>query len=177
MDAFNLRKLVRDVLANSLLADPRDLAAEAFLRIPAAEHAAALRQCLTDVVREEIRLSRNHTPPTVTAGRPGPRGNTARQQPAVARSSKVAGIRAMWQEKLRERIHTGPASTDWRLLGDCTFDELMFAAGERRTIALRNESKAAEYAELAEAVRAAGVARVRDLPAEVLKNRLESEAA
>lgn len=176
MDSFNLRKLIRDVLTNSLLADPRDLAAEAFQRIPADQHAAALRQCLTDVVREEIRLSRNHTPPTVMAERPGPRGNVARQRPA-ARSAKVAGIRAMWQEKLRERIHTGPASTDWRLLGDCTFEELMFAAGERRTIALRNEAKAAEYAELAEAVRAAGVVRVRDLPAEVLKDRLESEAA
>lgn len=176
MEAFNLRHLIRDVLTSSLLADPRDLAAEVFQRIPAEEHAAVLRQCLNDVVREEIRLSRNHTPPAVMAERPGPRGNIGRQRPA-SRSAKVAGIRAMWQEKLRERIHTGPGSTDWRLLGDCSFEELMFAAGERRTIALRNEAKAAEYAELAEAVRAAGVARVRDLPAEVLKNRLESEAA
>lgn len=176
MSEFNLRQHVRAVLASSTMADPRDLAAEAFARIPAEDYGAALRQCLADVVREEIRLSRNQRHDTVMAERPGPRGNVTRTRPPV-RSAKVAGIRAMWQARLRERIHTGPASTDWRLLGDCTFAELMFAAEERRTIALRNEAKAAEYEELAEAVRAAGVERVRDLPADVLRGRLESEAA
>lgn len=172
MSDFSLRKLVRDVLSASTMADPRGLAAEVFGRISPEDYGAALGECLPDVVREEIRYSRNHVAPAAPMAEQAGSG-----APPSGRSSKVASIRAMWQQKLRERIHTGPSATEWRLLGDCTFEDLMFAAGERREIAARNEVKAEEYAQLAEAVRAAGVQRVRDLPAETLRARLESEAA
>jgi hypothetical protein len=164
---FNLRQVVRDVLAGSVMADPRQLAAEVFARVPVEEYGAALAQCLPDLVREEIRDSRNRTVEPMAeqpTGRP-------------ARSAKVAGIRDWWQTKLRERVHVGPAPSDWLLLGDCSFDDLMFAAEERRTIAARNSAKAAEFAALAEAVRDAGVTRVRDLPKDTLQARLEGEAA
>lgn len=173
MTDFSLRQHVRAILTDSTMADPRELAAEAFARIPAEDYGTALQQCLPDVVREEIRHSRNFAPAGAMTEQPRAIGSGAKARP----SKKVASIRAMWQEKLRERIHTGPAPSDWRLLGDCTVDELMFAAEERRAMAARNEAKAEEYADLAEAVRTAGVQRVRDLPAAVLRTRLESEAA
>ncbi|MFJ4847569.1 hypothetical protein [Streptomyces sp. NPDC088733] len=169
MSDFNLRQIVRDVLAASTMADPRDLAAEVYGRIPPDDYGTALAQCLPDVVREQIRQSRNLT----TA----PMAETPGGRAAPARSAKVSGIRAMWAQRLRERIHIGPAASDWRLLGDCGFDELMFAAAERRELAVRNAAKAEEYQELAEALRTAGVGRVRDLPAETLRAKFESEAA
>jgi hypothetical protein len=170
---FNLRQHVRELLTSSAIADPRQLAAEAFADIPAESYGPALRQCLPDVIREEIRHSRNFTPAPVMGEQPRVIGGGSKARP----SPKVASIRAMWQVRLHERIHIGPEPSDWKLLGDCTFDQLMFAAGERRELAARNEAKAVEYAELAEAVRAAGVERVRDLPAGMLRARLESEAA
>lgn len=174
MTDFNLRQVARDVLTSSTMADPRDLAAEVFRRIAAEDYAAALNECLPDFVREEIRHSRNLTAPAgLMAERTGGGGGT---RPAP-RSSKVAGIRSYWQSRLRERLHVGPAPSDWLLLGDCSFDDLMFAATARREIAARNAAKAEEYAELAEALRTAGVARVRDLPAKTLQARLEGEAA
>jgi hypothetical protein len=175
MPEFSLRSHVREVLANSTQADPRAIAAEAFDGIDPNEYGPALLQCLPDVVREEIRHSRNLAPVGTMQERPRAVGDSL--TPRKARSSKVASIREMWQEKLRERIHTGPSSADWRMLGDCSFDELMFAAAERRELAARNEAKATEYEELAEMVRTAGVGRVRDLPAALLRTRLESEAA
>lgn len=185
MSDFNLRQLVRDVLTASTMADPRDLASEVFRRIDPDDYAAALTQCLPDIVREQIRASRNrvdevtleleHAPATevpVMAEMPGPVGRT-KQRPV--KSAKVAGIRDWWQTKLRERVHIG--SSEWRLLGDCTFADLMFAAQERRSIAAANSVKASEYAGLAEALQAHGVERVRDLPADALRARLEGEAA
>jgi hypothetical protein len=170
-ESFNLRHLIREVLTSSLMADPRALATEVLGRIPADQVEAALSECLPDVVREEIRCSRNR------ATNAAPMGERPGSAPS-GRSAKVAGIREMWQAKLRERLHVGPSPSDWRLLGDCTAEHLDFAAAERREQAARCEARAEEYGALAGALRAAGVKRVRDLPAATLRTRLgESEAA
>lgn len=176
MSDFNLRQLVRDVLTSSTMADPRDLAAEVFHRIDPADYSAGLTQCLPDIVREQIRMSRNAVTPAALAELPSIVREAPRRLPA--RSAKVEGIRDWWKERLRERLSVGPNAADWRMLGDCSAADLDFAAADRRTIAAKTLAKAAEYAELAEAVRVAGVERVRDLPADVLRARLaEGQAA
>jgi hypothetical protein len=72
---FNLRRLVRDVLATSDLADPHALAGEVLGRIKDCDLRPALGQVLASMVREEIRSHRNGGLPPLgpTSSGPGPR--------------------------------------------------------------------------------------------------------
>lgn len=84
------------------------------------------------------------------------------------RSAKVAAIRASGPKWLADRINTCANPREWKRVGDCGFEDLMFAAGQRREIAARTSAKAERYERLAELVRKHKVNRVRDLPASVL---------
>lgn len=193
---FNLRRLVRDVLATSDLADPHALAGEVLDRIADCDLRPALGQVLASMVREEIRSHRGgglpplpsappfsgppigprltlHRQPQVMAESPGPVPRpVAKSAPAPirqpGRSAKVAAIRAAGPKWLEERYNVGADPREWKRLGDCGFSELMFAAGQRREQAARTSAVAERLEGLAELVRAHGVDRVRDLPASVL---------
>jgi hypothetical protein len=78
---FNLRHLVRAVLADSTMTDPHALAAEVSRRIDDADLRPALEQCLANVVREEIRSSRNGGLPVLA--RPATPRLTLHTQPEV----------------------------------------------------------------------------------------------
>lgn len=198
MTDFNLRRLVREVMATSTMSDPGDLAVEVSRRIDPDDCRAALDQALRQYVREEItRMRMRHVPvaepyrpsPTLAPVIPPARSTMTltEAQPAVARpvklpapvlpvrSAKVAGIRDWWTRELRNPIHVG--GKQWVRLGDCTFDDLMFAAAERRDLAERNAARAESFGKLAEAVKAAGVGRVRDLPTDVLSAHFAGAAA
>lgn len=196
MNDFNLRKLVREVLDTSTMADPHDIADEVLRRIDDEDLRPALRQCLTDVVREQIRQSRNAfqppapnpvpPPPPVSPVRavpPVPQvmqelpGGAPAMKPKPARSAKVAAIREHHQRWLRERLYASSDPRKWKFLGDCGFDDLMFAAGQRREDARRTSAVAQELERLAELVRQYGVARVRDLPEHILRAFKGGEAA
>lgn len=186
MTDFNLRRIVREVLAASTMNDPHALAGEVLRRIPKDDYKAALQQCLANMVREEIRSHRNggfptppapqerrltlHTnaeSPQVMTEHPGGRPASARPV-KPGRSAKVAAIRASGPKWLTDRINTAADPREWKRVGDCGFAELMFAAGQRRDQAARTSAAAEKYERLAELVRAHGVKRVRDLPASVL---------
>jgi hypothetical protein len=184
MNEFSLRHLTREVLRGTTMTDPSDIAREINRRIADDDCRTALRQALRGYVREEITRLRRHPGPEETE----PISNVtlfvsgnapAAQKPAAARpparSVKVAGIRDWWSAKLRELTHVG--ESEWRRLGDCSFEDLMFAAAERHEHAARNAARAAWYEQLAETVQAAGAARVRDLPSEILQVRLGNVAA
>lgn len=199
MTEFNLRQLVREVLAASTMADPGDLADEVSRRIGDEDLRSALDQALRTFVREEITRQRMRRTPaeelaslqlaqvtTSTSARPvvllerpsatpSMRLPAAAPKPAPARSAKVAGIREWWRAELKNPIHVG--EKQWLPLGDCGFDELMFAAAERRDMAERNAARAKSFTRLAEAVRAAGVERVRDLPVNALSAHFGGAAA
>ena len=196
---FNLRHLVRDVLATSELTDPHALADEVLDRINDCDLRPALGQVLASMVREEIRDQRNRpgggipslpSPPTPPPG-PSTRRLTLHSRPQVmtespgpvprpvatsvpspgrrsARSAKVAAIRAAGPKWLEDRYCVGAGDDSWKLLGDCGFSDLMFAAGQRREQAARTSAVAERLEVLAELVRSHGVSRVRDLPASVL---------
>jgi hypothetical protein len=194
--AFNLRRLVREVLDTTTMNDPHAIAPEVLRRIDASDLRAALGECLPSLVREMIRSSRNggfggpvermsvpspssprltlHAQtgtPEVMSEHPGsgPMASV-RRSPAKkpGRSAKVAAIRASGPKWLADRINTAADPREWKRVGDCSFAELMFAAGQRREQAARTSAVAERLEGLAELVRAHGVERVRDLPASVL---------
>lgn len=154
---FNLRTLVRSVLEASRSADLGHLADTAFSRIDPADHAEALRQAMRGFVRQVIGEQRADLP----AGPP------AHVAPSVAATSaKVTAIRDHWQRALRDRLNVGEGS--WKFLGDCTADDLLFAAEQRREHAARNRRRAAQLDALRQQLDDHDVATVGDLPAEVL---------
>lgn len=201
MNAFHLRHVIREVLTTSSLADPRALSEEVFRRIPPKHYGAALRECLPDVVREENRRPRvapaaeyagssQRSDPGPSSGRSAPAAEAAEPlaeqhgtvpaRPRAARPvgrSKAAAMRAWWRRELDKRVHVGPASEDWKVFGDCLFEDLMFMAQERRDLAARNSAKAEEYAQLADVLKAHDVKQVRDLPEEVLRTWAGGEEA
>lgn len=197
MSDFNLRHLVRDVLASSELTDPHALADEVLDRIDDCELRPALGQVLASMVREEIRSHRNGglpplaPSPSAPKSSPAPPRLTLHRQSQVmaespgpvprpvatsaptpvrppARSAKVAAIRAAGPKWLEERYNVGADPREWKRLGDCGFSDLMFAAGQRREQAARTSAAAERLEGLAELLRSHGVERVRDLPASVL---------
>lgn len=192
MSDFNLRHLVRDVLATSDLTDPHALAGEVLDRIEDGDLRPALAQVLASMVREEIRSHRNgglpqlappppsipprltlHRQPQVMTESPGPVPRPVAASAPMpprppARSAKVAAIRAAGPKWLEERYNVGADPREWKRLGDCGFTDLMFAAGQRREQAARTSAAAERLESLAELLRTHGVDRVRDLPASVL---------
>lgn len=163
MSEFNLRALVREVADASGDADPGLLAEAVYKRIAAKERPAALREALRHYVRLTVAMERTASPSTQEqpegTGKPG------------TRSWKRDGIRAGWRRYLRTRLHT---EGGWKFLGDCGFDDLMFAATERREIAAATLSAADRYEALAKLCADHGVSRVADLPDSVL-DAIESD--
>lgn len=191
MTDFSLRHLIREVLDTTTMNDPHAIAPEVLRRVDASDLRAALGECLPALVREVIRGSRNggflssppqrSTPPRLTLHKDpdaevmsehpgsGPMasvGRTSTKKPG--RSAKVAAIRASGPKWLTDRINTAADPREWKRVGDCSFADLMFAAGQRRDQAARTSAAAERLESLAELVRANGVERVRDLPASVL---------
>lgn len=183
MTDFNLRQLVREVLSTSLMPDPRDVATEVLRRISDDDLRVALAQCLSDVVREQIRASRNSggipplppspvEPPVTPAIRlvePPASAITKAPVSQVHRSSKVASYRALGQKWLRERMYVSGDPREWKFMGDCGFADLMFAASQRREQAAQTNAAADRYEQLAALLRVHGVALVKELPADVLR--------
>lgn len=150
MSAFVLRQLVRDVLAENESADPGEVAEAVMGRIPRGMVRVALAQSLRLYVRQVISETRTARPPAPT--------------PATGKSLKVAAIRDGWQRRLQDRVHVG--SSEWKFLADCTYDDLLAAAAERRELADRNNAWARQYAEWARLLTEHDVATFGDLPAE-----------
>lgn len=151
MTDLNLRATVRAVLAGTDEPDPGVIAELVMAQIPAKQRAAALDQALRLFVRQVISETRVSRVGKVT--------------PIVSpRSWKGQGIRDGWQRRLRDRVHVGDSA--WKLLADCTYDDLMRAATERQNLADRNAAWARTYKEFALAVSEAGVDTFGDLAAE-----------
>jgi hypothetical protein len=66
--------------------------------------------------------------------------------------------------------------SEWKFLGECTYEDLQFIAGRLDRQAEMHRSKAAGMRSLAAAMTEHDVATVRDLPAELLMNSLGAAA-
>lgn len=164
--AFSLRQLIREVAESTTLADPAEIASEVAGRVPD-EH---VREAFTEMLRGYVRqvLTDERTFPSL----PQPRETEDKTRPKGSRpgnrSRKVAGIRAAWAKVLTERVHVGPAPTDWKLFGDCDADDLDFMAGEREQIAEQNHTKAEHYRKVRKLLVEHSADTVRGLPEKVL---------
>lgn len=167
---FDLRALVRDVCATSMIADPTMLAKEVNRRIKRTQRDAALEQSLRIFVQHFVSLNRN------SSGVQSGNGDQRRVDAGGSTSRKVAGIRDSWRRMLQDRISVGADSSDWKFLRDCTALDLDYAATLREDHARRNAARAKQLRELAELLTAHGVATVGQLPEGILAPAL-SEAA
>lgn len=164
---FDLLGLVRSVTDGSGLRGPREIAAKVAENVPARQRLAALEQALIPYVREFLTRARSVAP--VTPIQAGPRNRNS------ANSSRVSAIREAWRKTLTGQFHVGHGQ--WSVLADCSFDAVMFIAGERRENARRNAAAADMFERLADAVQAASADRVGDLPEWVLAEILTVEVA
>lgn len=157
--SIDVRAVIREVLHTSSASDPDDLVALVFKEIPAADRGEALRQTLRPLVREGISLERMaHPIPTGT------------RPTAPMGSWKVRTIRENWERALRSRLHVGAG--EWKLLAECTRDDLLCAALEREMLAEQNAAAARNYTALAELLTMHGAATVADLPPDILGGAL-----
>jgi hypothetical protein len=74
----------------------------------------------------------------------------------------VAAIRKSWEAALEDRIHVG-GEVGWKALGACTYDDLIFAAEERRGLASRSLAMAERFTMLAEHMKKHGARTVVEL--------------
>lgn len=156
-ETFDLRGLVREVLANEQCDSPREYAERVLDRIPEAFYRAALGVTLTEYVRHVNRAA-TETPQIQRAAE-------ALRNPGGHASKKVAGIAHMWSQLLARKI---PSATGGYLpLADASAEQVKFYAGMLNVQAARTKAAADAYLELADLMRAHRVSRVRDLPAHV----------
>lgn len=191
MTSFDPHETTRTVLASTKLSDPIDIAEEVFRLTPRTAVLGAYHSLLREVAREEIRKARagRSFGPTdfqqATTGVSTPNGglspagsdstgggqtrsDTHRSPVAPRRtankSSRVAAIRSNHEKLLAQRVF---ARGEWKLLGDCTLQDVRDLAEQRRMVAARNEAVAERFEKLAARMDELGAATVRDLGAEV----------
>lgn len=163
-NGFDLRALVREVCDTSTMTDPATLAKEVGRRIGRNEQRAALDQALPLVVQHVIsRRQPIAMPEQRSAATPN-------------RSRKVASIRETWRRMLRDRIAVGPDTSDWKFLGDCTAEDLAYAAAIREDHARRNAARAQQLRDLADLLAEHGASTVSELPEPVLSASLQEAA-
>ena len=161
MSEFSLRALTREVWQEMNGADYHVLAKELARRITGPEREAALNEALVEYARHFM-----------VGLRPSARRRPGAGQANSARSAKVAGIRQSWPQ-LRAHIFTRDGQ---KALGDCTKADLIFHADLLDRQARQNQAKASWERDLAAALGAHKVERVRDLPGEVLAEFLGAAA-
>jgi len=169
---YDLRAEIRNVLDTTDLTDPGDIADKVAKSIPAKALRDVVRMMLRSYVRQVNNERRTYSPPNFSTG--GQRRSDAQVNIAAGRSAKVQAIRDGWQAQLDNRVHVG--QSEWKFLGDCTYDNLYALAAERETHAAKNASWARYYRSLAGLLTEHGVETVRDLPATVLMPALGGAA-
>ncbi|WP_280465990.1 hypothetical protein [Nocardia brasiliensis] len=165
-----IRSLVIQVLEETGLSDPREIAEKVASMIPAEQQRRMLVDALVGQVRLEMGQQRNNaltnvfTPAATPRPAPAIGGSiqTAPKYPPVNRSAKVAGIRDWWADMLTSRIHVGDSR--WMQLGQCGMRELEFAEHERRDQAAKEINRAKQFMRLRELLEKYDVKTVAELP-------------
>lgn len=144
---MTVASLIRQVLADTELTDPADVAAEAFARMDPDQYGELLRSVLREAARLEMSRERmTHNPAT------------------PAKSSYVAAMQR-YAKVLRSRVQVEGV---WKFYGDCTHAELVTLANESRAEAARNVAAAERHEKTAAAIQEYGVTTVRELPESVI---------
>jgi hypothetical protein len=128
MSEINLRAVVHDVLRETDLTEPAEVAEETFHRLTRGQYAEALRQTLRQYAR------------TVMVRR--------RSAPSAARveSAKLTARREMGAAWLRDRVST---MAGWKMVADCYADDLLYVAAQLRRQADEDVAAAERWEKLA----------------------------
>jgi hypothetical protein len=144
--------IIRDVLSDTELTDPADIAAEAFARIDADKCGEYLMEIMRGVVVVEMSRIR-----------------TATVHPAPsARSAFVSAVRD-YSNALRARVVVDGA---WKMYGDCTVTDLDVLAAASRRKAAEHVGAAERHEKVRAAVEEYNVETVKDLPEPVIAQTL-----
>jgi hypothetical protein len=157
---FNLMDVIRDIMNTTQHLGPDAIATEVAHRIPEDRK----EQIFRDALRTHVHSLMNRARSTATGKLP----------PLPNRSAKGDAIRAWAVEqrnkRLTEQIHVGAG--EWKLLADCTADNLRFAAHERITRAHFLIGKADAFDTLANVLDEMGAKTVRELPETIVNGAL-----
>jgi hypothetical protein len=167
---FDIRTAIREVLDQTDITDPGDIAEKVAAEVPQDELRPVLTLVLRDFVRIEIGLGRARhraeaTPESETP-RLEPEATGRRAKQPFNPSTKVEGIRQTAPRWLHDRVSVGDAG--WKLTADCTYEDLKTLQLQRLKNAARSQAIAKWYGRLADLVRENQVDRVGDLPTDVL---------
>lgn len=92
-------------------------------------------------------------------------------------SKKSERISTAYTELLASQFHVAPGLNGNRHLGDCTVENLAFAANERRQQAHGHITEAKRLEALADAIRRYSATRVADLPAQIVIDIMDRKRA
>jgi hypothetical protein len=157
----DLRKLIHEMLGRSEEADPHVIAKRLVTRIPQEDLREALASSLADTVRIEIGRLRMQA-----FNRPAPTSvHAGSSEEASGRVGK-----SRWERHaevlLNQRIFV---DGDWKILRDCTADDLEKVADGHADRAREAEAVAARFRGFAAKVRAAGVATMGELDKRIIE--------
>lgn len=156
MTTFSLTELIESV--EDVGPHAGDMAAKAWPLIPESERDAVGTMLLARwIANMKPRISTVAAAPITTG---------------TSRSAKVAAIRAAHARFLRLRVNVGRNEDEW--MGDCTYDDLCYAAENRRQKAAETIAVAEQYDALAALVKRHKAATVSALPAGVLDKFLSA---
>jgi hypothetical protein len=159
-----LRKMIRTAIDEAPSRYEIDDVTETVLgRIAKADRGEALRVALRELVRQVSGQTRHLAPATEAA------------PPKTGRSWKVTAIREQWKRALEESYTVGDGQR--ARLAELTREELLLNVREREQMAAANLAAAARLQRLADLLAEHSVARVGDLPEDVLRDVLAPEAA
>lgn len=154
---FNLRAVIRQVLAGSPNPDPKALADEVAARIPAEEVGACLRTLLRPYIR------------VLSSGERRPDRDS--KESAGERSSRWSDV-AEFSNSIRTwRVPIG--DDDWKFLGDLTAADCERIAEMYGDLAAANERRAKSYQLLADTMEAAAVQTAGELADDQLSEIFE----
>lgn len=169
MTDVNHRAIIREVLEETDETDPAEVAKMVVERIDRRRYKAVL----TVLMRAEVRDVYS----SMRTGRIESGEKERQREPSrpAAPSSKVKGIREAWKAHLRDRLHVAPGT--YKQLVACTYDDLMYAAKERREQAYSFRAWAGIYEAWAKELREHKAETFGDLPTGVQERLLTGEAA
>lgn len=161
-DGFNIRTFIRKVREEFPSLTPRQLTREVLERIPPADRMPALEQCLRVVVSNMITGAREdrpflRKPPVVRSGHDN---NKPWRVPHDYD----------WRRYLDQPFHIG--AHEYIPFGDCTIAHLERGIKHREHIIAANQASAQRLSDWVKFMYEHGVARIRELPEDVLKTEL-----
>lgn len=161
-----LHMTMQDILKNTDLTDPHDIAKEMIKRIPKSQYHKVLVHLLANYVRGYASRDRRHgSIPPASALPKTFKTKHAGGIKSTSTSATVTAIREGWQRHLRDRIGVGTGEV--KMLKDCTYDDLVYAAKRRQKAADDNKAWAARFNAYAALLTEFDVKTFGDLPVEV----------